>query len=65
MNLTPRELEILQLLIGGHTNRQIAAAIGIRTTEVIDHIASLYRQLGAHDRESLIASWQRERVVGQ
>jgi len=62
--LTPRELEILQLLTYGHTNRQIAASVQINTTDVIDHIADLYRKLGAHDRDSLIAAWRNEKAVG-
>jgi DNA-binding CsgD family transcriptional regulator len=69
MNLTPRELEILQLLTYGHTNRQIAAATKINTTDVIDHIADLYRKFGAHDRESLAHAWAQrpaaDREVGQ
>lgn len=69
MQLTPRELEILQLLTYGHTNRQIAAATKINTTAVIDHIADLYRKFGAHDRESLTQAWAQipagKREVGQ
>lgn len=56
MNLTPRELDVIRLVIEGRTNRQIAAALQISTTAVIDDIARIYRKLGAHDRESLIAS---------
>jgi DNA-binding NarL/FixJ family response regulator len=65
--LTPREIEVLQLLSYGHTNRQIAAATGLPTTAVIDLIAGLCRAFGAHDRESLIAAWaaQREKAVRQ
>jgi len=64
MNLTPRETEILDLFAAGHSNRMIAHKLGISVIAVADAIAVLYRKLGAHDRDSLIAAWQREKAVG-
>jgi DNA-binding CsgD family transcriptional regulator len=56
MNLTERELELIQLLADDYTNRQIAAKLLISTTAVIDDIARLYRKLGATDRAGAIAA---------
>jgi len=67
MNLTPRELEILDLFAAGHSNRMIAHRLQISVIAVADSIAVLYRKLGAHDRESAAAAWVRaqEREVGK
>jgi len=56
MYLTEREQAILDLLADDHTNRQIAHKLDISVIAVADHLAQIYRKLGAHDRESAIAA---------
>ena len=41
MQLTPHEHQVLDHLVAGKTNRQIAAALQCSTTAVIDDIASI------------------------
>jgi PAS domain S-box-containing protein len=48
--LTPREREILQLLVTGQTNREIAQTLGLGVGTVKNHIARLLPKLGAADR---------------
>jgi HD-GYP domain-containing protein (c-di-GMP phosphodiesterase class II) len=48
--LTDREAETLVLLARGHTNRQIAAALGISPKTVQHHVAHVYRKIGASSR---------------
>lgn len=49
-SLTPRELEILQLIVDGHTNQQIAKALGISEKTVKTHCSRLFQRLGVTDR---------------
>jgi len=49
-SLTPRELEILQLIVDGHTNQQIARTLGISEKTVKTHCSRLFQRLGVSDR---------------
>jgi DNA-binding CsgD family transcriptional regulator len=49
-DLTQRELEILQLVLEGHTNKTIAAEIFIREEADEFHLDNLYTQLGVRTR---------------
>jgi DNA-binding CsgD family transcriptional regulator len=53
--LTQRELEVLRLLVVGHTNREIAELlhVSVRTSEF--HRASIRRKLGLSSRAQLVA----------
>jgi DNA-binding CsgD family transcriptional regulator len=51
--LTPRELEVAQLLLKGRTARQCAAEIGISEDTVKYHMKHLYRKLGISGRSEL------------
>jgi DNA-binding NarL/FixJ family response regulator len=49
-SLTARETEVLQLIVGGNSNKEIAAALGISEATVKTHINSLLSKLGVTDR---------------
>lgn len=49
-SLTPRELEILQLVVEGHTNKAIAAEIYISEKTVEFHLDNIYTKLGVRTR---------------
>ena len=49
-DLTPRELEILQLVLAGHTNKAIAAEICISEKTVEFHLDNIYTKLGVRTR---------------
>jgi DNA-binding NarL/FixJ family response regulator len=49
-SLTPREAEILQLLIAGYTNKAIAAEIFISEKTVEFHLDNLYTKIGVRTR---------------
>ena len=49
-DLTPRELEILQLVLAGKTNRAIAREIYISEKTVEFHIDHIYTKIGARTR---------------
>ena len=49
-NLTDRELQILQLVIAGYTNKEIAAEIYISEKTVEYHLDNIYKKLGVRTR---------------
>ena len=49
-DLTPRELEILQLVLAGKTNRAIAREIYISEKTVEFHLDNIYTKIGARTR---------------
>jgi DNA-binding NarL/FixJ family response regulator len=49
-SLTPRELEILQLLVAGYTNKAIAAEIYVSEKTVEFHLDNLYTKIGVRTR---------------
>jgi two-component system response regulator NreC len=52
--LTEREREVLQLVVLGHTNKQMAEMLGISTRTVEAHKASLLRIVGVKTRAELV-----------
>jgi DNA-binding CsgD family transcriptional regulator len=54
--LTERELEVLAEIAAGHTNKGIAAALGIRPKTVMHHCAAIYRKLGVKTRAEAAAT---------
>jgi DNA-binding NarL/FixJ family response regulator len=52
--LTPRQREVLQLIAEGHTNREIAALLGISIKTVETHRTQLMDTLDIHDVAGLV-----------
>jgi DNA-binding NarL/FixJ family response regulator len=48
--LTKRELEILRLMAGGYSNREIAEALGTAEGTIKNHASSILSKLGVRDR---------------
>jgi DNA-binding NarL/FixJ family response regulator len=53
--LTKREAEVLPLLQQGHSNAQIALALGVGVETVRTHARNVYRKLGVRTRRELAA----------
>jgi DNA-binding NarL/FixJ family response regulator len=53
-SLTPRELEVLQLLRQGRTNKAIAATLNISERTVKFHVSALLGKLGAGNRTEAV-----------
>jgi RNA polymerase sigma factor (sigma-70 family) len=49
-HLTPREREVLRLLVRGWTNREIAAELNVSRGTVKNHVARILTTLDASDR---------------
>jgi len=58
-SLTPRELEVLQLLARGNTNLAIANALVVREGTVKYHVKNILRKLGATSRADAVARFVR------
>src|SRR3954451_9246803 len=54
-DLTPQERQIAQLLAGGRTTREAAAAIFLSPKTIEYHLRNVYRKLGINSREELAA----------
>jgi DNA-binding NarL/FixJ family response regulator len=53
--LSQRELEVLQLVAGGSTNREAAARLFISEATVKTHLLHIYAKLGVSDRAAAVA----------
>jgi DNA-binding NarL/FixJ family response regulator len=60
---TPREIEIVQLLAEGKTNKEIAAALGITVRTVETHRSKIMLKLGLHSLAELIHYAIRHKIV--
>ena len=63
-NLTHRESEVLELLAGGRTQRQIAVELVISEKTVATHIQRVLEKLGVHTRAQAVAYAYRAGLVG-
>jgi DNA-binding NarL/FixJ family response regulator len=52
--LTPREIDVLELLAEGLSNKGIARRLGISDQTVKFHVASITGKLGAHSRTAAV-----------
>ncbi|MEV6417483.1 response regulator transcription factor [Kribbella sp. NPDC051718] len=53
--LTQREIEVLELVAAGNTNREIAVKLFISEATVKSHLLNLYLKLGVNDRAAAVA----------
>jgi DNA-binding NarL/FixJ family response regulator len=60
LGLTPRESEVLALIVVGMTNSAISARLVVGEQTVKTHVRAIYRKLGVNDRESALARAMRE-----
>jgi len=52
--LTPREVEILDCVAQGNSNKEIAKQLGISDQTVKNHITSILRKLAVNDRTQAV-----------
>ncbi|MFI6535969.1 response regulator [Nonomuraea sp. NPDC050547] len=52
--LSPRELEVLELVAAGNTNREAAARLFITEATVKSHLLNIYTKLGVNDRAAAV-----------
>ena len=62
-NLTTRELEVLQLIVHGKSNKEIATVLGVSANTVAVHRANIMQALGMHNTAELVVYAIREGLV--
>ncbi|WP_053218278.1 helix-turn-helix transcriptional regulator [Virgibacillus senegalensis] len=55
VNLSPREQEVLELVLGGLNNREIAEELYISEHTVKNHVTKIFQKLGVSDRPQAIS----------
>jgi len=59
-DLSPREQEVLQLLVNGKSNKEIAGELGITNATVKCHVSTILMRLNVSDRtQAVVAALQR------
>jgi len=64
-NLTPRQIEVLDLLTDGRSTDQIADELHLSTETVRNHINRLMQALGAHSRLEAVVLARREPTLAR
>lgn len=62
--LSQRELEVLRLVAGGHTNREAAARLFITEATVKTHLLNIYAKLDVNDRAAAVAEGYNRGLLG-
>ena len=58
--LTPRHVDVLELVAQGYSNEEIAQRLGLRPNTVKFHISEIFRRLGVRNRIEAIAQVDRD-----
>ncbi|UWE70501.1 heme-responsive two-component system response HrrA [Corynebacterium diphtheriae bv. mitis] len=62
-SLTPRELEVLKLVAGGSSNRDIGRSLLLSEATVKSHLVHIYDKLGVRSRTSAVAIAREQGVL--
>jgi len=63
LNLTRREMDVLEMLVKGNSNRDMAEAMFISEKTVKNHLTSIFRKLGVKDRTQAAVFAIRHKIV--
>ena len=61
--LSAREVEVLQLVSEGRSNKEIGDALGLSALTVKSHLARIARKVGTGDRAEMVAHAMRSGLV--
>jgi DNA-binding NarL/FixJ family response regulator len=61
--LSARELEVLQLIVHGKSNKEIATVLGLSANTIAVHRANIMQELGIHNTAELVVYAVREGLV--
>lgn len=63
LHLTPREIEVLQLLAAGKSTEEAARSLAVSRATVRNHVKATLTKLGVHSRIAALASAQRNHLI--
>lgn len=61
--LTDRELQVLRLVAGGSSNREISEALHISQSTVATHVRNIFRKIGARNRTEAVENARRAALL--
>lgn len=61
--LSPREIEVLQLVARGYANKEIAARLTITEATVKTHLAHIFQKLGVNDRTEAVTTAVQRNII--
>jgi DNA-binding NarL/FixJ family response regulator len=61
--LSPHELRLLKLLVGGHSYKTAAAELGVSVKTISFHLQKIYEKLQVHSKSEAVAKALRNRLV--
>jgi len=61
--LSDREVEVLELVADGRSNKEIGEELGLSALTVKSHLARIARKLGTGDRAELVARAMRSALI--
>jgi DNA-binding NarL/FixJ family response regulator len=61
--LSQRELDVLQLIADGATNREAAAKLFVSEATIKTHLLHIYEQLGVRDRAAAVGEAYRRHLL--
>jgi DNA-binding CsgD family transcriptional regulator len=62
-SLSAREIQVLQLVADGKSNKDIGEALGLSALTVKSHLARIARKLGTGDRAEMVVTAMRAGAV--
>ncbi len=62
--LTPHELRVLTLLVGGHNYKTAAVELGVSVNTISFHMRRIYEKLHVHTKSEAVAVALRTHIVG-
>jgi DNA-binding NarL/FixJ family response regulator len=62
-NLSSREIEVLNFLVKGYSQKMIAAELGISRFTVNNHLAKIYEKLQVHNASEAVASAINKKII--
>jgi DNA-binding NarL/FixJ family response regulator len=63
LELTPREVQVVELIANGFANKKIAATLGISDDTVHAHLKNIFRKLGVTDRTAAVTTAVKRGIV--
>lgn len=62
-DLSSREIEVLQLVAAGHSNREIGQTLNLSAATIKSHLSRIGRKLGAGDRVRMVVHAMRANII--
>jgi DNA-binding CsgD family transcriptional regulator len=62
-SLSPKEVEVLRILSGGHSQVQVARALGVSHHTIAEHVKSIYLKLDVSTLVEAVVVGVRQNII--